>query len=353
MVATEPDVRARRLGAGDADAWDALVACGSTFGLLQSWLWGECKERTGWRAARVGIDRDGSMVAGAQILIRRVGPASFAYVPRGPVGSWLDEEVAGPLFAALREVAREHRAPVLRLEPPTLAEPRVEAMLRAHGYRPARSTNQPRATIVIDMADGAAGALARMHHKARYNIRRAERQGVEVRVGGAADLPAFHRMMRATGERAGFPVRDLDYYRTQWDAFAPGGSLQLFIASHEGSDLAMNVSATFGPIGAYLHGASAGVRRDLNPNEYLMWEAMRWAESRGCTAFDLWGVPDEVGEAALAGDEVKIPDHLEGLWGVYGFKRRMGQRVELYTPAHDLARPGFLRPLISRIGAAG
>ncbi|MEX0985149.1 MAG: peptidoglycan bridge formation glycyltransferase FemA/FemB family protein [Actinomycetota bacterium] len=353
MVTTHREPAITTLGAERRAEWDALVAREPTFGLLQSWGWGTFKERMGWRVVRVAAERDGALVAGAQVLVKRLGPAAFAYVPRGPVGAWLDAGVANPLLSAVRRVAREHRAVVLRVEPASPADSTAGSVMRSEGFRSGRGTNQPRATIIVDMADGSEQALARMHQKARYNIRRAERQGVQVRLGGIEDLPAMHRMMQITGERAGFRVRDLAYYRTQWETLAPTGCLRLFIASHDGLDLAMNVSAIHGRIGAYLHGASANLRRDLNPNEYLMWDAMRWAESEGCTAFDLWGVPDEVGEAALAGEEVRVPERLEGLWGVYGFKRRMGQRVELYTPAHDLSRPSFLAPWVGRLAASG
>ncbi len=348
MVTTERSTRIVQVGAERRDAWDAMVASERSFALLQSWDWGSFKERTGWRAVRLGAERGGDLVAGAQILLRRLGPVSAAYVPRGPVGTWLDDDVAAPLLDAVRRAAWARRAMVLRIEPSAIDGDAVRATLREQGFRVARSMNQPRATIVVDMADGSDRALERMHHKARYNIRRAERQGMVIRTGDVGDLPAFHRMMRTTGERAGFRVRDLAYYRAQWETFAPTGSLRLFIASHEGHDLAMNVSATFGDVGAYLHGASADVRRALNPNEYLMWEAMRWAESRGCAAFDLWGVPDEVGEAAAAGREIAAPDRRDGLWGVYGFKRRIGRRVELYAPAHDLLRPAALGSMMGR-----
>jgi len=348
MVSTQRTIRIDPLGPEQRDAWDALVRREPTFGLLQTWDWGTFKERTGWQVVRLGASVDGELIAGAQIVHKRFGPATFAYVPRGPIGTWLDRIVADPLLGAVASTAREHRALAVRIEPSAPASSAAGDLLRMHGYRSAHTANQPRATIVIDMADGTDAALARMHHKARYNIRRGQRQGIEIRVGTAEDLPAFHRMMRATGERAGFRVRDLDYYRTQWETFAPAGTLRLFIASFDGEDLAMNVSAVCGSIAAYLHGASADVRRDLNPNELLMWEAMRWAESEGCTAFDLWGVPDEVGEAALAGTDVVVPERLDGLWGVYGFKRRMGQRVELAAEAFDLVRPVMFTPLVQR-----
>ncbi len=56
------------------------------------------------------------------------------------------------------------------------------------------------------------------------------------------------------------------------------------------------------------------------PTYLLQWEAMRWARARGCTSYDLWGVPD----AELAELEAGFTTRGDGLWGVYRFKRGFG-----------------------------
>jgi lipid II:glycine glycyltransferase (peptidoglycan interpeptide bridge formation enzyme) len=55
----------------------------------------------------------------------------------------------------------------------------------------------------------------------------------------------------------------------------------------------------------------------------LQWEAMRWARARGCTTYDLWGVPD-VDEQTL---EAHFTSRSDGLWGVYRFKRGFGGQL--------------------------
>jgi lipid II:glycine glycyltransferase (peptidoglycan interpeptide bridge formation enzyme) len=73
------------------------------------------------------------------------------------------------------------------------------------------------------------------------------------------------------------------------------------------------------------------------PNHALQWAAIRWARERGCTVYDLWGVPD-FDEAAL---EAGFQARQDGLWGVYGFKRGFGGRVARTVGAWDkVYQPG-------------
>ena len=52
------------------EEWNKFVAQESAFGLLQSWEWGEFKERLGWQAIRIGIKDHNRLVAGTQLLIK-------------------------------------------------------------------------------------------------------------------------------------------------------------------------------------------------------------------------------------------------------------------------------------------
>ena len=67
------------------------------------------------------------------------------------------------------------------------------------------------------------------------------------------------------------------------------------------------------------------------PTYLLQWEAMKWAKSRGCDEYDLWGVPDE-DEATL---ESNFESRHDGLWGVYRFKRGFGGEIKRAAQALD------------------
>ena len=67
------------------------------------------------------------------------------------------------------------------------------------------------------------------------------------------------------------------------------------------------------------------------PTYALQWAAIRWARSRGCTTYDLWGVPDE-DTATL---EAQFAERSDGLWGVYRNKRGFGGQLVRYAGAFD------------------
>jgi lipid II:glycine glycyltransferase (peptidoglycan interpeptide bridge formation enzyme) len=328
--------------------WNTLAAREPYFSLLQSWEWGDFKEESGWKPFRVAVQDKGSLIAGAQMLIKSapLGIASMAYVPRGPIGDWMNESASALLLDELRRIARHHRAVFLRIEPSLPDDSSCAPILQRHGFRSSPYTNQPRATIMVNLSQGMDALMAQFHQKTRYNIRYSAKQGVTMRIGGEDDLPMFHRLMTITGSRGAFTVRSLDYYLDEWKTFSKTGQMKLFIAEYEGKPIAVNMSAVFGRCAAYLHGGSSGEHANLQPNYLIMWEAMQWAHSQGCESFDLWGIPDEVGVSVYqASGELPISERTDGLWGVYRFKRGFSKDVLLFASAHDHAFSNFLYAL--------
>ena len=114
------------------------------------------------------------------------------------------------------------------------------------------------------------------------------------------------------------------------------------LAEDEGEMLAAIAVFALGTRAWYMWGASGESGRNLMPNHALQWAAMRWAKARGCTLYDLWGIPDEVGANPDAYTEPESWGE-GGLWGVYRFKQGFGGQVVRYTGAWDmpLSRPGY------------
>ena len=79
------------------------------------------------------------------------------------------------------------------------------------------------------------------------------------------------------------------------------------------------------------NGASSNVKRNLMATYGVQWQAIQWAKARGCTVYDLWGIPDEH-EPTL---EAQFETRSDGLWGVYGFKRGWGGEVARSAGAWD------------------
>ncbi len=325
------------------ETWDRFVVAHPQAHILQTSPWAALKAGFGWEVERVALLDDGEPVAGAQLLYRRLpgGLGRLAYVGRGPLVDWKGEE-SDLLVSALSDAARARGAVVLTVEPDLPDQARYRKRLTALGFVPSPlGSIQPRRTLVVDLSADEEAILAAMKSKTRYNIRLAARKGVTVREGTEADLPAFGRLMAATGTRDGFGVHAPIYYERAFRLFVPRGWARLLLAEVEGEEVAALMVFALGHRAWYLYGASSNAHREKMPNYRLQWEAMRWARSRGCAEYDLWGVPDEEEEKLEAG----FTSRSDGLWGVYRFKRGFGGRLVRTVGAWDLP----LRPVLYRL----
>lgn len=317
-----------------APVWDRFVAEDPRGHLLQTWAWGELKGSFGWHPWRVAVAQDGALVAGAQVLYRRFGPLSLAYVPKGPVLLVNDGEAIALLWRAIREHARRFGAIALKVEPEWRDEDAAaHAWLRSYGFRPSPNTIQPRRTVIVDLVPDEEEILARMKPKWRYNIRLSSRKGVEVRSEGPEALGIFYELMRVTGERDGFAIHSRAYYEKALALFAPLGRAQLLVAYYEEQPLAALMPFAFNKQAWYMYGASSNAHRERMPNHQLQWRAMQWAKAQGCTQYDLWGIADVDPQAPTA-----------KLEGVQRFKEGFGGEIVRYVGAYD--QP--YRPLLHR-----
>ena len=308
--------------------WDAFVAAHPNGSILQTDGWARLKNRFGWSSQRVWLRRDGQLVAGAQLLFRSValGILKIAYMPHGPLVDWQDEEQVAVLFNQIDQAMYKRGASLLKMEPLIwqAGETAVSWQTISQTYELSTDTDtiQPPRTVLIDLRPSEEEILMGMKSKTRYNIRLAARKGVTVREGTAVDLPHFIRLIQITGQRDAFGIHQPDYYRAAYELFAPDNAA-LLLAEYEGQPLAGVMVFTCGDKAAYLYGASSNEERQRMPSYAVQWAAMQWAKARGCTSYDMWGVPDAP-EAEL---EDNFLERKDGLWPVYRFKRGFGGDV--------------------------
>jgi lipid II:glycine glycyltransferase (peptidoglycan interpeptide bridge formation enzyme) len=303
--------------------WKQFISYHPNSHILQTGEWGELKAAFGWQAVRI-INGE----QGVQMLFRKL-PLGFtlAYLPK-PVP--FDSQ---PLWDELDSICHSRRSILLKLEPdrwersteksnPTLEITSQDFIKSPHAIQPPR-------TIVVNIQGSEDDILNRMKQKCRYNIRLAEKKGITIRAWD--DLEGFHKLMTITGGRDGFGVHSFDYYRQAYDLFHPAGMVEMFAAEFEGKPLAALMVFVRGKRAWYLYGASTDEERNRMPTYLLQWEAMRWARAHGAEEYDLWGVPDK-DEVIL---ETQFESRLDGLWGVYRFKRGFGGELRRSLPTMD------------------
>jgi lipid II:glycine glycyltransferase (peptidoglycan interpeptide bridge formation enzyme) len=307
--------------------WNAFLESQKEVSILQSSEWGVLKSAFGWETVRFIAEG-----AGAQILFRKIFPGiSFAYIPKGPVGAGTPA-----FFNELDEICRQKNAFFLRIEPDAWEDNSQRVIEK--GFQDVSRAIQPRRTVIISLQGTEDEWLARMKQKTRYNIRLAQKKGVEVTQ--SSDVAVFTKLMALTSQRDKFGAHSQAYYQKVFDLYNPSGNCQLFIAQYEEKPLAAIMVFAYRGRAYYFYGASGNDRRNLMPNYALQWEAMRWASQQGCVLYDLWGIPDE-DEEVLEG---QFDSRTDGLWPVYRFKRGFGGTVvRSACPQDKVYNPLFYR----------
>ncbi|GAC1330754.1 MAG: peptidoglycan bridge formation glycyltransferase FemA/FemB family protein [Candidatus Dormibacteria bacterium] len=297
----------------DAGAWDQALAAAPNPHLLQSWRWGDLQARFGWQVERRLLSTADTEVPVSLLTAPTLVPGRrFGYVPRGPA------VMAAQMPAMLEATgawARELGLAFVR------AEPELERPWQPPAGWQAVKPTQPADTAILDINRPDDVLLASFKPKTRYNIRLAQKKGVEVQ--RSEDVAAFARLAGETSTRHQIQLATEPYYRAVMDLMGADGSARLYLASHDGVPLAGIMVVSFGTRATYLFGASTRAGREKMPAYLLHWEAMRELRDGGAADYDLWGTPPD-----------DRPGHpLAGLWQ---FKSGWQGRMVGYAGAFDL-----------------
>ncbi|MBI3923875.1 MAG: peptidoglycan bridge formation glycyltransferase FemA/FemB family protein [Armatimonadetes bacterium] len=336
------------------DRWNAFVAESPLGDVLQTVEWGEVKRPSGWEALHAAVESEGRLTAAALILKRKISPLgpSVFYCPRGPVLDYGDRETLTTLLQGIRRLARRHRAILLKIDPPVESgHEDVVRTLHQEGFRESPDSQggfggtQPRSVMKLDLSKSEEELLAAMKPKTRYNLRLAQRKGVEIVEGRSKqDLKVFYDLLLETAVRDRFRVRSYSYFETIWDKLVTTGLATLFMArvpaedcAGEGESIAGALSFVLGQSGScgqcwYVYGASSNRHRNVMPNYLIQWHLIQWAKSLGCKVYDFRGVSPQT-------EGVATEEHLSGL---NRFKTGFGARYVEYIGEFDLP--------LSRIG---
>ncbi len=352
-----------------SNAWNELISKLPSPHFLQTYEWGQVKAKYGWIPYYAVWTDDGNfhisqttdhwslntghcvaatMILKKQILNRGfVARSSILYAPKGPLLDWRNTALRTRVLNDLQSFAKQQSAIFLKVDPDILlgrGVPNSEGDVTENSGQAARSELTRRGwvyssdqiqfqnTVLIDLSATEEEMLARMKPKTRYNVRLAEKKGVIVRVGTANDLPMLYKMYAETSIRDGFVIRDENYYMTVWKLFMQDQpstfdlrpSTIPLIAEVDNTPISAIFLFMFADRAYYVYGMSRSLHREKMPTYLLQWEAMKRAKANGCSAYDLWGAPEEFNES-------------DSMWGVYRFKEGLGGEVVRTLGAYDFA----------------
>nr|WP_179519298.1 peptidoglycan bridge formation glycyltransferase FemA/FemB family protein [Nocardioides perillae] len=323
----------------------AFVRSRPSASFLQTPAWGQVK--TEWRRESIGWFDDRDELVGAALVLYRQLPRLtryLAYLPEGPLvdwesadlAAWLDPMVAhlrgqgafgvriGPPVvvrrwdtAAVKDGIADEGVRLLSEVPPTERSQvgaRVVSQLHELGWRPQSvaggfAAGQPQFVFQLPLRDAAGeprsedDLLKGMNQQWRRNIKKADKAGVEVTLGGPADLAAFHALYVHTAERDGFTPRPLSYFQKMQAALGAEepDRFRLHLAHHEGDLVAATIAIRVGEHAWYSYGASSTEKRDVRGSNAVQWAMVRDALAAGAAVYDLRGITE-----TLDGDDPHV-----------------------------------------------
>jgi CelD/BcsL family acetyltransferase involved in cellulose biosynthesis len=119
------------------------------------------------------------------------------------------------------------------------------------------------------------------------NIKRAEREGVSVRLATSRDdLDAFYALHLRTRRRLGIPVQPYRFFDLLWTHMIHAGLGSILLASAAGTPLAGALFLSWNQTTIYKFGASDPDGWPQRPNHAIFWTAIRAAAARGDRVFD-------------------------------------------------------------------
>lgn len=147
----------------------------------------------------------------------------------------------------------------------------------------------PEETLLLDLTQSEEALFSTMHQKTRYNIRLAQKKGVEVRELTHEEWSKAWKIFEETALRDGFRLHVRARYEAWLEKFS---GARLVGAFYEGELLAVNLQVDACGTRTYLHGASSNQHREVMAPYALHWREIHDAKQAGLSTYDFWGVSD-------------------------------------------------------------
>jgi peptidoglycan pentaglycine glycine transferase (the first glycine) len=305
---------APRLAEAQLARWREFAAQVPAAHYLQDPAWAEIERRgTGLHARRpyyFWCERGGEVCLTAVGVERRlpIPGRVFWEFDNGPTvldPDVLDEWLSWLLATVGRGTARLSVQPAAALD---AVGDGFETILDARGFVRRRSAGIW-STLVVDLDRPDDEILASFRARYRSKIRQSAKLGIEVACEddprGWSALAALDAEMAARTPLRPIDAGAVEAISRRWCAGGSGGTV--LVARHEGEALAAVLVIVYRAT-AHMRMMPSSRRKKVSTSHLLLWEAMRWAKSQGCTEFDL----DGYSLAARPGD---------ALWGINEFKR--------------------------------
>mgnify|MGYP001306916001 CR=1 FL=1 len=265
---------------------------------VQSWEWGEFRMLCGVRVIRLGLFEGNELKEAVSATFHDIpsylpilGGNKVLYMPRCTKPS--KEMIEG-----IRKMAIENKVIFVKIEPDVFFEMEkinkkskneIDNWENDNSFVNGNPSFAPH-SAVVDLSLGDEILLAKMKQKTRYNIKLAEKKGVEVvEDNSSIALEKYIELTKKTTQRQQFYAHSEDYHRQMWQVLHNAGIAKMLTARYQNEIITTWVLFIWHDTLYYPYGASSREYQDVMANNLMMWQSIQLGKKLGLKKFDLWG----------------------------------------------------------------
>jgi lipid II:glycine glycyltransferase (peptidoglycan interpeptide bridge formation enzyme) len=296
---------------------------------VQTWEWGDFQISQGHTVYRFGVFDDQDKIKSAySISFHKIPKTKFSIgtILRGP-------EITDETIKNITEIAKKENAVFVKFEPNVVYKnfdnSGNETILSSkpqfsHLEKSPKVAFYPN-NYLIDLTKTENQLLESMHSKTRYNIRVANRYGVEAKEEtNDKGFEIYLKLLLDTTKRQGFYLHTEKYHRDLWKTLKDTGMIHIMLASYQKQTLSAFMIFNIKDKLFYPYGASLDLNRQVMAPTLLMWEVIKLGQKLKCKSFDMWG---------CLGPRAK---ENENGYGFHRFKQGYGGQLVEYVGTYDL-----------------
>ncbi len=249
---------------------------------LQSWEWGEFRRLWGNEVMRLPF---------GQLTLHKIPklPYKIGMFIKGPTPT-------AKMISELKDFGKKNNLIFIKLEPNVKKESKLVKLMEKSGAVKGKTLFTP-STFWIDLSKSEEDLLKSFSSKTRYNIRYAERQGVQIVEDQRGEaFKKYLELTEETAKRQHFFAHTRRYHELMWktlhtDMIERGEEpiAHLLSAYYKGEIITTWILFAWHDFLYYPYGASTDKYKNVMANNLMMWEAIKFGKKLGLTTFDLWG----------------------------------------------------------------
>lgn len=309
------------------ESWTHILKSHPEANFLQSPLWAEANRRIGHQLVVRTFDGKAMFLG----FVKDARRGRYLEIPGGPLLDWSDQKLVAQVFAAIVAEAKKTKCVFVRFRPQLKNTPENQAIIsslpqlvKGLDLRPAPMHLHAQNTVILDLKKSEEDLLMAMRRQTRYEVRRAEKLGLQVLEDHSeAMFKEFHQIQAETAKRQNFIPPSEKELLAERAAFAPDHLKLYQVKTKEGEPVAYGLILIYGNEAEYFEAASTDLNRKLPGAYALLWQAIKDLKAQGIKRFNLWGIAPP-----------NVEHHRYS--GVTTFKTGFGGETVEFIPAQDL-----------------